>query len=72
MSFSESRNSTQNYQNMSENKRKPDPERVAFLRSLPLEVKQQITGDEAEAFMFEKEIPESLYEKIKKYIKEEE
>jgi len=56
---------------MSENKRKPDPDRVAFLRTLPLEVKQQITGDEAEAFMFAEEIPESLYEKIKEYIKEE-
>ena len=57
---------------MRENKRKPDPDRVAFLRTLPLEVKQQITGDEAEAFMFEQEIPESLYEKIKEFIKEEE
>ena len=25
-------------------KRKPNPEKVAFLRSLPMEVKQQITG----------------------------
>jgi len=57
---------------MSESKRKPNPDRVAFLRNLPLEVKQQITGDEAEAFMYEKEIPESLYEKIKEFIKEEE
>ncbi len=57
---------------MDKNKRKANPERVAFLRSLPLEVKQQITGDEAEAFMFEEEIPESLYGKIKNYIVEEE
>lgn len=57
---------------MSETKRKPDPERVAFLRSLPLEVKQQITGEEADAFMFEKEIPESLFQKIREFIKEEE
>ncbi len=54
-----------------DNKKKPDPRRVAFLRSLPVDVKQQITGDEAEAFMFEKEIPESLYEKIKAYINED-
>lgn len=54
-----------------DNKKKPDPERVAFLRSLPVEIKQQITGDEAEAFMFEKEIPESLYKKIKAYINED-
>ena len=57
---------------MNENKRKPDPDRVSFLRSLPIEVKQQITGDEAEAFMFGGEIPESLYEKIKDFIADEE
>lgn len=51
--------------------KKPDPERVAFLRSLPLEIKEQITGEESEAFMFEEEIPESLYQKIKAYIKED-
>jgi hypothetical protein len=56
---------------MTDNKKKPDQDRVAFLRSLPLEVKEQISGDEAEAFMFEKEIPESLYEKIKEYIKKD-
>ncbi len=54
-----------------QNKKKPNPERVAFLRSLPVDVKQDITGDEAETFMFEEEIPESLYEKIKAYINEE-
>jgi hypothetical protein len=50
---------------------KPNSDRVAFLRSLPLEVKEKITGEEAEAFMFEKNIPESLYEKIKDYIEKE-
>ena len=50
---------------------KPNSDRVAFLRSLPLEVKEKITGEEAEAFMFEKNIPESLYEKIKDYIQKE-
>lgn len=56
---------------MDDKTRKPDPDRVAFLRSLPLEVKQQITGEEAEAFMFGEEIPESLYEKIKDFIGDE-
>ena len=56
---------------MSSRTQKPDQERVIFLRSLPLEVKEKITGEEAEAFMFEKDIPESLYEKIKDFIKEE-
>ncbi len=56
---------------MTSTKRTPDPQRVAFLRALPLDVKQNITGEESETFMFEKEIPESLYEKIKEYITEE-
>jgi len=56
---------------MTSETRKPNPERIAFLRSLPIEVKEQITGEESEAFMFEKDIPESLFEKIKDYIKED-
>ncbi|WP_448874715.1 hypothetical protein [Desulfobulbus propionicus] len=50
--------------------RKPDPEKVAFLRSLPEEIKATITGEEAEQFMFGEYIPESLYEKIKHLLDE--
>jgi len=53
-------------------KQKPDPQRVAILRSLPLEVKEQITGDEAEAFMYNQELPESLLEKLKDYLVDDE
>ena len=56
---------------MTTEKRTPNPDRVTFLRSLPIEVKQEITGEESEAFMFEEDIPESLYEKIKDYITED-
>ncbi len=49
----------------------PDPNRVAVLRSLPLEVKARITGEEAEAFMFNRELPDSLLEKLKDYLTEE-
>ena len=56
---------------MTADKRTPDPDRVAFLRPLPLEIKQTITGEEAEIFMYEEEIPESLYEKIKEHITED-
>lgn len=56
---------------MASDKSAPNPDRVAFLRSLPVEIKQTITGEEAEAFMFEEDIPESLYEKIKDHIDEE-
>lgn len=51
-----------------EKREKPDPERVAFLRFLPLEIKQQITGEEAEAFMYNRELPDSLLEKLKDYL----
>jgi hypothetical protein len=53
---------------MNEKKKKPNPERVAVLRSLPLEIKQQITGEEAEAFMYDEELPDSLQEKLKEYL----
>jgi hypothetical protein len=50
---------------------KPDPERVAFLRALPVEVKQQLTGAETEAFMYGEELPPSLLEKLKDYLVED-
>ncbi|HEX9714870.1 MAG TPA: hypothetical protein VGA28_04170 [Desulfurivibrionaceae bacterium] len=49
-------------------KKKPNPERVAILRSLPLEIKSRITGEEARAFMYDEELPESLLEKLKDYL----
>ena len=49
-------------------KEKPDPQRMAVLRSLPLEVKQQITGEEAQAFLYGKELPPGLAEKLKDYL----
>ncbi len=49
-------------------KEKPDPERVAVLRSLPLAIKEKITGEEAAAFMYNRPLPDSLLEKLKDYI----
>lgn len=49
-------------------KEKPDPERMAVLRSLPIEVKEQITGEEAQAFLYNEELPDSLLEKLKDYL----
>ena len=53
------------------NKDKIDPERMIALRGLPVEIKQQITGEEARAFLHKEELPESLQEKLKGYIVEE-
>ena len=36
-------------------KSKIDPERMAVLRGLPVEIKQQITGEEARAFLYKEE-----------------
>ncbi len=47
-----------------EKDQKPDPQRVAALRSLPLEIKEQITGEEADAMM-KKVIPmRKSYDKL--------
>jgi hypothetical protein len=55
---------------MPDDKKKPDPAKVAFLRSLPAEVKATITGEEAEQLIYGTDIPESLYHKIKDYLVE--
>ena len=49
-------------------KDKPDPERMAILRALPIEIKQKITGEEAQAFLYKEELPDSLMEKLKDYM----
>jgi hypothetical protein len=44
------------------------PERMAVLKSLPVEIKQQLTGEEAQAFLYGAELPADLAEKLKDYI----
>ena len=46
----------------------PDPERVAVLRSLPLEIKETLTGEEAASFINNEPLSETLYNKIKDYL----
>jgi hypothetical protein len=53
-------------------KRKPDPVRMKVLRSLPLHIKQSLTKDEVDAFLLGDEWPDSLNEKLKDYIEDEE
>lgn len=52
-------------------KDKPDPERMAVLRALPIEIKEKITGEEAQAFLYKEELPDSLMEKLKDFIVDE-
>jgi hypothetical protein len=49
---------------------KPDPQRMAILRSLPLEIKERITGEEAQAFLYNEELPDSLIEKLQDYLED--
>jgi len=44
------------------------PERMAVLKSLPVEIKQQLTGEEAQAFLYGEELPAGLADKLKDYI----
>jgi hypothetical protein len=53
-------------------KEKPDPQKMEVLRSLPIEIKQKLTKEEADAFLYEDVWPESLYEKLKDYLVDEE
>jgi hypothetical protein len=50
--------------------KKIDPERMHALRSLPLEIKQLLTKEEVNAFLFQDEWPDSLQEKLKDYLEE--
>lgn len=51
--------------------RKPDPTRMHALRSLPVEVKQTLTREEVDAFLYEDTWPDSLLEKLRDYLVEE-
>jgi hypothetical protein len=53
-----------------EPKRKPDPAKMQALRNLPLEIKQSLTKEEADAY--EEIWPDSLLEKLKDYLADEE
>lgn len=52
-------------------KRKPDPEKMAALRSLPIHIKQQLTKEEADAFLYDEVWPDSLSQKLKDYLVDE-
>ncbi len=50
------------------NKERIDQKRMTVLRSLPIEVKQSITGEEAQAFLYNNELPDTLLDKLKGYL----
>ncbi len=52
-------------------KGKIDPAKMQVLRSLPLEIKQQLTKEEVDAFLHDEEWPDSLKEKLRDYLVDE-
>jgi len=50
--------------------KKPDPVRMHILRNFPLEIKQSLTKEEVNAFLYEDVWPDSLKEKLKDYLQD--
>lgn len=51
-----------------EEKRKPDPMRVAIVKMLPKDVKEKLTIEEMNALLYDEVLPDSLMEKLKDYL----
>ena len=49
-------------------KKKPDPERDAAFKSLPLSVKQSLSEEDIEDFLYSEVWPEALFKKLKEFI----
>lgn len=52
-------------------KKKIDPAKMQVLRSLPIDIKQTLTREEVDAFLFDDVWPDSLREKLKDYLVDE-
>jgi hypothetical protein len=48
--------------------RKPDQKRMNILRSLPLHIKESLTKEEVDAFLYGNEWPETLARKLEEYL----
>jgi hypothetical protein len=52
-------------------KSKIDPAKMQVLRSLPVEIKQSLTRQEVDAFLHDEVWPDSLREKLKDFLVDE-
>jgi hypothetical protein len=52
--------------------KRPDPQRVEALKNLPSKITGSLTKEEIKAFLLADEWPDSLREKLKDYLKDEE
>ncbi len=48
-----------------------DPAKMQVLRSLPIEIKQSLTREEVDAFLHDEVWPDSLTEKLKDFLVDE-
>lgn len=49
-------------------KKRPDPMRIAIVKMLPKDVKESLTIEEMNSLLFDEVLPESLLEKLKDYL----
>lgn len=49
-------------------KEKPDPERKGAFESLPPHIRESLTKEEVELFLYSGEWPDSLFEKMNEFI----
>lgn len=49
-------------------KRQPLPERVAIVKMLPRDIKEQLTIEEMNALLYDEVLPDSLLDKLKDYL----
>lgn len=49
-------------------KEKPDPERKGALESLPPHIRDSLTEEEVDLFLYSEEWPDSLFEKMNEFI----
>ena len=48
--------------------KKPDPEKMRVLRSMSLQIKQSLTKEEVNAFLYEELWPDTLIEKLGEFL----
>jgi len=49
-------------------KKQPLPERIAIVRMLPRDIKEQLSIEEMNALLYDEVLPDSLLEKLKDYL----
>ncbi|GAQ95687.1 hypothetical protein TAGGR_3160 [Thermodesulfovibrio aggregans] len=49
-------------------KKKPLQERIAIVKMLPRDIKEQLTVEEMNALLYDEVLPDSLLEKLKDYL----